>query len=54
MGVKRFRALLERSEYRQNDKKFSPLWVGRYAESVKAENGRLPVTVEFVRRVEKN
>jgi hypothetical protein len=48
MSVKEFRALLERWEYRQNDKKYLPLRVGRYAESVQAEDGKFPVTVELV------
>lgn len=48
MSVEKFQALLHRAEYGKNDKKFFPLWVRRYAESVQAENGKLPVTVESV------
>jgi integron integrase len=48
VSVQKFQYLLHRAEYGKNDKKYFPLWVRRYAESVKAEKGRLPVTLESV------
>jgi len=48
MSVQGFRALLQETEYRKNDKKYFPLWIRRYAESVKPKRGKIPVTVEAV------
>jgi hypothetical protein len=48
VSLERFQALLQGAEYRKNDKKYFPLWVRRYAESVRVHRGDLPVTVDLV------
>jgi len=48
MSIQKFQYLLHRAEYHKNDKKYFPLWVRRYAESVKVEKGPLAVTLESV------
>ncbi len=48
MSIPKFQYLLSRADYRQNDKKYFPLWIRRYAEAVEAGRGRLPVTIERV------
>jgi hypothetical protein len=49
MSVGEFQRRLPGAKYAQNDLKYFPLWVRRYAEEVTPENGRLPVSVESVK-----
>ena len=48
MAVRRFRELLHTLKLRKADQKWFPRWVRRYAESVTAENGLLPVTDQLI------
>ncbi len=49
MSTGQFQRRLHGAKYAGNDLKYFPLWVRRYAESVTAENGRLPVSVDLVK-----
>ncbi|GEM_PF-1124968 len=49
MSVGEFPRRLHGAKYAQNDLKYFPLWVRRYAASVTSENGQLPVSVELVK-----
>jgi integron integrase len=49
MSVGEFQRRLHGAKYAQNDLKYFPLWVRRYAEAVTPEDGRLPVSVESVK-----
>ncbi len=49
MSVGQFQRRLHGAKYAGNDLKYFPLWVRRYAQSVTAENGRLPVSVDLVK-----
>jgi hypothetical protein len=49
MSVGEFQRRLHGAKYAQNDLKYFPLWVRRYAEAVTPENQRLPVSVESVK-----
>ena len=49
MSVKQFRALLNDGKFGENDRKWFPRWIRRYASSVRVPNGEdLPVTEKDV------
>jgi integron integrase len=49
MTVMEFQRRLCQAKYPANDRKYFPLWIRRYAESVTEEGGRLPVSLASVK-----